>query len=259
MMVPAKPSLEILHRLDLFAEPAAHLCAGRSRRNSDAAIFLEQVVEQLLPVAGEQPGNMLARVEAERQRRAEGEGRILAPVIIQRGVAHLDRSVRDGIQHLQAGDDFAGGKGLDLEFVVGDLGDALAEIFAAAIERIERLRPACSQTPAYLGHRFRDRRRSDRACGETDAANFQKFTTFHAFPSLVPMVRWPMAILSVALAHRRRMLTDIRNRLRSAGQDGQSGAANQGRHGLRSCTKARQVNAGITLFGRTLLPSTCVS
>jgi hypothetical protein len=71
---------------------------------------------------------------------------------------------------------------LNLEFVVGDLGNALAEKFAAAVERIERLRPACRVAPPDLRHRLRDRWRSDSAGGETDAAGLQKITTLHALP-----------------------------------------------------------------------------
>src|SRR5438477_8961770 len=43
---------------------------------------------------------------------------VLAPIIIQRGVAHLDRAVRHGIEHLQTWNDFAGRKRLNLEAIV---------------------------------------------------------------------------------------------------------------------------------------------
>jgi hypothetical protein len=129
-------------------------------------------------------------VEAERQRGAEGERRILAPVIIQRGVAHLDRAIRHGIEHLQARHDFAGGERLNLEFVVGDLGHAFGEILAAAVQRIERLWPTRRISPLHFRHRLRDRRRGNRcARGETDATCFQEITTFHALPSVVPRPR----------------------------------------------------------------------
>ena len=38
-------------------------------------------------------------------------------------MAHLDGAVLHGIEHLQAGHDLAGGEDLDLELVVGELGD----------------------------------------------------------------------------------------------------------------------------------------
>src|SRR5450631_4172700 len=126
---------------------------------------------------------MLARVESERQRGAEGKCRILSPVIIQRGIAHLDGAVRHRVEHLQRGDDFAGGERLNLESVIGDLGDSLAEILATAVERVERLRPTGRQPPLHLGHGLCDRGRSDRAGGEADAPYFQEITTFHAASS----------------------------------------------------------------------------
>src|SRR5450631_4349421 len=126
---------------------------------------------------------MLARVESERQRGAERKGRVLAPVIIQRGIAHLDGAVRYRVEHLQRGDDFAGGERLNLEFVIGDLGDALAEIFATAVERVERLRPTGRQPPLHLRHGLCDRGRGDCAGSETDAPYFQEITTFHAASS----------------------------------------------------------------------------
>ncbi len=73
---------------------------------------------------------MLARVEAERQRSAEREGRILAPVIIKRRVAHLDGAVGNGVEHLQARHDLTGGEGLNLKLVVGGFGDVLGKGFA---------------------------------------------------------------------------------------------------------------------------------
>ena len=80
---------------------------------------------------------MLPRIEPERQRRAECKRRILAPIIVQRGIADLDRAVCDGVKHLQARNKFTGGEWLNLETVVGDFSNALAEEFAAAVKGIE--------------------------------------------------------------------------------------------------------------------------
>ena len=76
-------------------------------------------------------------------------------------MAALDRAVLDGIDHLQAGNDLAAGKGLDLELVVGHRRDALADEVGAAVQRVERLGPARRLAPFDLGHRLRDRRRGD--------------------------------------------------------------------------------------------------
>src|SRR5262249_7211133 len=93
---------------------------------------------------------------------------------------------------------------LDLEFVVGEIGDALGEIFGAAVERIQRLRPARGMSPPNLRVRLCDRRRGHCARSETDARHFQKITTFHALPSpLLPKSSLSAAILIVAFVLRR--------------------------------------------------------
>ena len=163
-IVPAKatdPELEPLHvvdRLQFLAEPATHLCAGIARRDADAVVVLQQVVEQLVATPEPQPGVHLPAVQAEWQRRAERQCRVLAPVVVERRVAHLDRAALDGVEDLKAGDDLAGREGLDLEPVAGDLGDALAEVLASAVERVERLRPARRKPPFDLGHGLRESR-----------------------------------------------------------------------------------------------------
>ena len=139
--------LQIVDGLDLLAEPAAHLRAGVGRDDADAVVLLPAARSSARGRRRAEPGVHLPGVQAERQRRAESERRVLAPIVIERGVAHLDGAVLHGVEHLQARHDLAGGEDLDLELVVGDLGDALGEIFAAAVERIERLRPACRQPP----------------------------------------------------------------------------------------------------------------
>src|SRR5262249_31456913 len=93
--------------------------------------------------------------------------------------AHLDRAVADGVQHLQARNDFASGEDLNLEPVVGDFGDMLSEVFAAAVKRIERLRPACRQPPFYFRRRLRNRGCSDGYCCGSQTGSLQELTTFH--------------------------------------------------------------------------------
>ena len=80
-------------------------------------------------------------------RSAEGESRILAEIIVGRGVAHLDRAALHRIGGLQAGHDLARSKDLDLEFVVGRLGDRLGESFRRSVDRVERFREARRQPP----------------------------------------------------------------------------------------------------------------
>jgi hypothetical protein len=68
---------------------------------------------------------------------------------------------------------------LNLKFIVGDFGNAFDEIFAAAVERIEGLRPTRRQPPLYFWIRLRNRRRCNRTRGETDATDLQEITTLH--------------------------------------------------------------------------------
>ena len=71
-------------------------------------------------------------------------------------MTHLDGAVLHGIEHLQAGDDFAAGEGLDLELVVGGIGNVLGHYFDSTPQGVERFWPACRQTPFELRHRLRD-------------------------------------------------------------------------------------------------------
>ena len=66
-------------------------------------------------------------------------------------MAHLDGAVGGGVQRLQARHDFAGGEHLDLEFVVGHLGDVFRQLLGAAVDRVERLREARGQAPLDFG------------------------------------------------------------------------------------------------------------
>ena len=176
---------EIGDRLDLLAEPAAHLGAGVAAGETDHAVFLEELVAELHAAALIPPGVLHARIEAERHRRIDRKGRILADVIIRDGVAHLDGAVGGRIKRLQARNDFAGGKYLNLEFVVGHFRDVFRELGRAVVNGVERLREARRHAPFDLGRGLRDRRRGHRRGGGTGCGNFQKITTLHSGISLV--------------------------------------------------------------------------
>ena len=49
----------------------------------------------------------------------------------------FDGAILHGIEDLQARHDFAGGKGLDLEFVVGGFADHFGHLLGAAVQRVE--------------------------------------------------------------------------------------------------------------------------
>ena len=143
-------------------------------------VFLVELVEQLPAAAQHVPGLVDAHVGPERHRRAEGEGRVLAEVVVRRGVADLDGAVLHGVEHLQSRHDLAAGEGLDLKLVVGGFADHLGHHLGAAIERVERFRPAGRHAPFDFGHRLRDRRRGQRrGTGGAYAGDLEKVSSFH--------------------------------------------------------------------------------
>src|SRR4030095_7045021 len=95
-----------------------------------------------------------------------------------------------GIENLQARNDLACGEHLDLEFVIGDFGNALRAVFASAVEQIERFRTARCHSPFHFRRRLRNRGRGNSGCGGSQTCSLQEFTTFHwRFPSLTPARR----------------------------------------------------------------------
>jgi hypothetical protein len=97
-------------------------------------------------------------------------------------MADLACRILHGIEHLEARHDFSGGEDLDLELVVGRLRDQLAHDFRAAIERIERFRPARRHAPFDLRHRLRKGRSRDRrAARDAKSSDFEKVSSFHVF------------------------------------------------------------------------------
>jgi hypothetical protein len=82
------------------------------------------------------------------------------------------------IQHLQALNDFAGGKDLDLKFVVGGLCHPLCNLHARTEKRVEALGIARRHTPADLGRRLRKCRRCD-ARGRGKTCPFKYGSSIH--------------------------------------------------------------------------------
>src|SRR5262249_60363454 len=80
---------EVLGGFQLLAEPAAHLGAGVAADERVNVVLLPELDEQLLPVAVDEPGVLLAPIEAEWHRTEQREGRILADEVISGGVAGL--------------------------------------------------------------------------------------------------------------------------------------------------------------------------
>src|SRR5262249_11422441 len=125
---------EIVDRLDLLAEPAAHLRRRVAERDAvDAEGFVE-LVQEIKPAAIGQPRIHLASVEAEGHGGAEGKRQILADVIVRGAIAHLDGAVSNRVEHLEGRHDLVWTVDADLELVVREIGDPLGEHLAGAIE-----------------------------------------------------------------------------------------------------------------------------
>src|SRR5262249_1998639 len=81
---------------------------------------------------------------------------------------------------------FAGGKRLDLEFLVGRVRDKFREGLGTAVDRVEALREARGQAPLQFRRRLRNCGRRDRRSREAEGGGLEEQTSFHRrwFPSL---------------------------------------------------------------------------
>ncbi len=109
---------------------------------SDDVVAFEKFIEEFGATAHLQPRGLHPAVESERNRSTEREGWILAYIIVGRRVAHLHGAVEAVSSACRPGTISPAAKYLDLEFVVGGLGNGLGEYLAGAIDRIERFRKA---------------------------------------------------------------------------------------------------------------------
>ena len=113
-------AVEVVNRLELLGEPAAHLAAGRARGEGDGPVLLRvELVEDLDAAALVQPGVLLALVEPEGHCGAELLDRAETYVVVGRGVAHLGAAVAHDGKHLEAASDLARGARVDPEAAAG--------------------------------------------------------------------------------------------------------------------------------------------
>ena len=153
-------------RLDLLAEPAAHLGAGVAGQQADDVVLgVEGRSAGASPPPSLPPGVLHAGVEAERQRAAEGERRVLAPAGSRAPCGTISTvPLETASVACRPGTISPAANGLDLELVVGGLRHAAwQKCSAAAVERIERLGPARRQAPPELRRGLRDGRSGERA------------------------------------------------------------------------------------------------
>src|SRR6185369_97139 len=144
----------------------------------------EEFVQHLLATADKPPGVLQTRIEAEGNAGRKGEGRVLAPVVIKRGLAHLDGSVSHFVHHLQGREQLAAREWLNLELPVGSFGEILCDRFSAAIDRVEALWKARRHAPFELRHRLCNRGCGKRRCRRS--CYTRRCNEFSAVHSVIP-------------------------------------------------------------------------
>ena len=147
--------LHVVEALDLLAEPAAHLSAGVAEHEGHGIVVLQQLLHQRLAAALLVPARLLTVVHAEGHDGEEGEGGILAGVVVGGGVAGLHRVVLHGIQRLQPAHDLARREEADLEPVVGELRHALRHLLGRAVEDVGGAGEGAGQAPTDFRHALR--------------------------------------------------------------------------------------------------------
>ena len=172
-------TLDVVQRLDFLAVPAAHLRAGVAAWKADDVVLGIELAHQLQAVAFVHPCGHLARVQAKRNRAADGEGFVLAEEVIRRGVRHFHRAALHTVDHPERGHQLTGRVGRNLELAAGHVADLLGEHFGRAENGVERLWKARRQPPTDVRLRVHDGRchTGSQHASQTGLSN--KGTTFH--------------------------------------------------------------------------------
>ena len=157
-------ALHVGQRLDLFAEPAAHLRTGVATGEVDDVVAMVELAHQLQAVAFVHPGRHLARVEAERNRAAERKHRVLAEEVVRRRVRHFDGAGLHAVDHAEGRHQFTRPVHADLELAAGHVAHLLGEDIGTTINNVGGFRKTRSHAPADGGLGMHDGRCG--ACGQ---------------------------------------------------------------------------------------------
>jgi hypothetical protein len=101
----------------LISEPAAHLRARVAAWDRVDVEALVELVEEVVAAAVVEPRVHLARVEAEGDRAAEREGRVLADEVVGRGVRRLDGAVLHRVDGAEGRHELASREDLHLNWL----------------------------------------------------------------------------------------------------------------------------------------------
>jgi hypothetical protein len=144
----------------------------------DAVAFVE-LAQQLAAAALVHPCSLLARGQAERNRAVEGEGGVLAEIVVGRCVAHFHRAVLHRVHYLEAGHDFACRELADHEFAAGELGHALYKLFGRTVDGVQRFGEAGGKAPVDGGLRLGEGWSGQRGCACAGGGFLQEGTALH--------------------------------------------------------------------------------
>src|SRR4029077_3059502 len=107
-------AFEVAGLFDFFIKPAAHLASGVTHEHAFGIELGTKIIDQLLAIAFKEPCVLLARIETEWHGAEQRPCRVFANVVVLRAMTHLDGAVLDRVQDLEARNNFAGRKSLNL-------------------------------------------------------------------------------------------------------------------------------------------------
>ncbi len=117
-------AVQVIDRLDFFVEPAAHLCAGSTTRQSFKVKLTGNFVPQLLAALKLDPCVPLWRRHTKRYRREISECRVLPDPVVVRCDVSLRVTRSHVVKHVKRANALTGCEILCFDLSVGQFGDS---------------------------------------------------------------------------------------------------------------------------------------
>ncbi len=154
------------------------MCTGVAHGEVDDVVAIVELAHQLHAVAFVHPGRHLAAVQAEGDGAVQGKGVVLAEEVVRRGVRALHGAFLHAVHHTEGGHELATGVHRDAELAAGHFTDLLGKHVGCAVDGVQRLGEAGSQTPADGGLRMNS---GGGSCGQHtgNACVLDEGTTIH--------------------------------------------------------------------------------
>ena len=147
-------AFDVCQRLDLFAIPAAHLCASVTAWEVHDVVLGVELAHQLHAVAFIHPSRHLTAVQTERNGTTQSESFVLTKEVVRGCVSHFNGALLHAINHAESGHQFTGCVHGNLKFATRHGSDSFGELISSAVDGVERLGEARSQAPADSGLRM---------------------------------------------------------------------------------------------------------